>query len=145
MEIFQEYGNDLVLTPDGDLQTADTTILSEQRIIRRLLTTPITVNNPPDYLDFPNYGAGLPQFIGRLNTPDIYSQIVGLITASMYQETTVSQNPPPTIVVSGLPNRIQANITYTNVLTNSQAVINFTIPTPLPNTLYATLGADNAS
>jgi hypothetical protein len=127
MEIYQDFGNDLVVTPTGDLQTADGITLSNQRIIRRLLTTPISVANPPDYLQNPTYGAGLPQFIGRINTTQTYNEIKGLITSQMYQETTVAQTPPPDIQLSGLPNQLIGTITYTYAVTNQQAVINFSI------------------
>lgn len=145
MEIYQDYGNDLIITIGGDLETADSTLLSNQRIIRRLLTTPISVNNPPDYLDHPNYGAGLPQFVGQNETPEIINKITGLILSNMFLEETVSQDPPPTIVITGLPEQINCSITYTNILTNSQAVLTFVVPPPLPNTLYATLTTSNAS
>jgi hypothetical protein len=127
MEIYQDFGNDLVVTPTGDLQTADGITLSNQRIIRRLLTTPITVANPPDYLQNPTYGAGLPQFIGRINNTATYNEIKGLITSQMFQEETVAQTPPPEIELSGLPNQLNGKITYTYAATNQQVVINFTV------------------
>lgn len=127
MEIYHDFGNDLVITANGDLQTADGIELSNQRIIRRLLTTPITVSNPPDYLQRPTYGAGLPQFIGQLNTPQIYNQIKSLIISQMYEEKTVSQTPPPDVQISGLPNYLSATITYNYAATNQQVVIAFTV------------------
>ena len=126
MEIYQDYGNDLVVTATGDLQTADGITLSNQRIVRRLLTTPIAVANPPDYLQQPAYGAGLPQFIGQINTDQTYNKIKALITAQMYEEQTVSKIPPPTIELTGLPNKLTGTITYNYASTNQQVVINFT-------------------
>jgi hypothetical protein len=52
-------GNDLTASNTGDLQPVDTTVRGQQRVLRRLLT------NPGDYIFHPNYGAGLPQWIGR--------------------------------------------------------------------------------
>lgn len=127
MEIYQDYGNDLVVTPTGDLQTVDGIPLSNQRIIRRLITSPVAVTNPPDYLQQPTYGAGLPQFIGQLNTPTIYDKIKSLITSQMYQEETVAQTPPPDIQLTGLPNRLIGTITYIYAATNQQVVLNFTV------------------
>jgi hypothetical protein len=126
MEIYHEFGNDLVITPNGDLQTVDGIELSNQRIIRRLLTTPIAVANPPDYLQQPTYGAGLPQFIGQLDTPQIYNEIRALIISQMYLEETVSQTPPPDVQLTGLPNYLSGTITYTYAATNQQVVISFT-------------------
>jgi hypothetical protein len=127
MEVYQEFGNDLVITLNGDLQTVDGIELSNQRIIRRLFTTPIAVANPPDYLQQPTYGAGLPQFIGRLNTPQTYNEIKGLIISQMYLEETVAQTPPPDIELQGLPNALVGTITYIYAPTNQQAVINFSL------------------
>lgn len=126
MEIYQDFGNDLVITPNGDLQSVDGISLSNQRIVRRLLTVPITVANPPDYLQQPTYGAGLPQFIGQLDTSQIYNKIKGLIIAQMLEEETVAQTPPPDVQLSGLPNVLIGTITYTYAATNQQVVINFT-------------------
>lgn len=126
-EIYQDYGNDVVLTAAGDLLTADGATLSNQRIIRRLLTTPISVANPPDYLANPTYGAGLPQFIGRNNSPALYDEIKRLIISQTLLEQTVAQNPLPTVVLTsqdqnGLIQQLSAAITYTNLLTNQQIV-----------------------
>lgn len=125
MEIYHEYGNDLVITPNGDLQSVSGIELSNQRIIRRLLTAPIEVANPPDYLQQPTYGAGLPSFIGRLNTPPVYNEIKALIIAQMYLEPTVAQTPPPDVQLEGLPNVLNGTITYTYAATNQQVVISF--------------------
>lgn len=128
-DVSQDYGNDLIVDPaTGDLQLSSGVLLSEQRIIRRLLTAPITVANPADYLQEPLYGAGLGQFIGKLDTDDIKNQIKGLITSQMYLEDSVAQFPAPVIDIQGLPNQINCTITYTNILTNSQAVISFSLP-----------------
>jgi hypothetical protein len=128
MDVFQEYGNDLVVTLQGDLQTVDATELSNQRIIRRLLTTPISVAPSPDYIDNPTYGAGLPQFIGQLNSPDNFDKIKRLIISQMLLEQSVSQNPLPDVELSGLPSQLNGTITYTNILTNKQIVATFSIP-----------------
>lgn len=128
-DVAQDYGNDLTVDPNtGDLELSSGILLSEQRIIRRLLTAPITVANPPDFLQEPLYGAGLGQFIGQLETSNILNQITGLITSQMYLEPSVAQSPVPVINIQTLMNQIQCQITYTNILTNSQAVINFTLP-----------------
>jgi hypothetical protein len=127
MEIYHEFGNDVVITVNGDLQTVDGVELSNQRIIRRLLTNPIVIANPPDYLQQPTYGAGLPQFIGRLNTPQTYNEIKALITAQMYLEETVLQTPPPVIELQGLPDSLSGTITYVYAPTNQQTVVSFSL------------------
>lgn len=129
MEIFQEYGNDLVVnTVTGDLISVDGVELTRQRIIRRLLTSPIIVTNPPDYLENPTYGAGVAQFVGDIGTETVINKIKGLITSQMYLEQTVSQNPPPVITITSNQSQLNCVINYKELLTNTQTVINFTIP-----------------
>lgn len=131
-EIYQDYGNDLVLTSAGDLMFADGPTLSNQRIVRRLLTTPITVANPPDYLANPTYGAGLPQFIGKNNSPAIFDEIKRLIVSQMLLEQTVAQTPKPIVVLNSSGNntiqQLTAQITYTYIVTNQQLVVTVSIP-----------------
>ncbi len=122
MDIYQEFGNDLILDNNGNLLLTDGTELSNQRIIRRLLT------NPLNYIDHPTYGAGLPSFIGQPNTPDVMESITSLITSQMFLEESVAQSPEPQITITGLPNEINVAIVYTNLLVNEQIVINFTLP-----------------
>lgn len=121
MEVYQEFGNDLMLSGAGDLIATSGSTLSNQRIIRRLLT------NPGDYIWEPTYGAGLGRYIGQLNTPDTYNQIKAVITSQMYLETSVSQTPPPIITLTGLPNELQGSITYTEVISGQQIVVTFNI------------------
>lgn len=127
MDIYHDYGNDLVVTPTGDLQPVDGITLSNQAITRRLLTIPISVANPPDYLQEPTFGAGTPVFIGELDSEQNYNKIKGLITAQILLEPTVAQTPPPEIELSGLPQGLQGTITYTYAATNEQVVLNFSI------------------
>ena len=47
------WGNDLAFSATGDLATADVPTLTQQRVLRRLLT------NPGDYIWELDYGAGL--------------------------------------------------------------------------------------
>lgn len=122
MEIYQEFGNDVQLTAAGDLRTVVGTQLADQRIIRRLLT------NALDYIWQPTYGAGLPEFIGELDTPAIYEKIKGLITSQMLAESAVSQSPAPVITLTGLPSALSGTITYTEKLTNTQVVVSFSYP-----------------
>jgi hypothetical protein len=127
MDIYHDYGNDLIITPTGDLQATSGITLSNQNIVRRLLTIPIVIANPPDYLQEPTYGAGLPSFVGKLNTDPVYQEIKALIISQMYLEPTVAQTPPPDVQLSGLPNNLIGTLTYTYAETNQQVVVNFAI------------------
>lgn len=123
MEVYHEFGSDLELTPQGDLKTADGAELTNQRIVRRLLT------NAPDYIWIPGYGAGIPKYIGQLNDPTIFKTIKGAITSQMYLEDAVSQSPPPDIQFQVEPNFLECTITYMHKFVNKQVVVSFTVPT----------------
>jgi len=59
-DLYQFFGSDLNLSATGDLLGVSSATRTQQRILRRLLT------NPGEYLWHPDYGAGLPQFVGSV-------------------------------------------------------------------------------
>lgn len=117
-DLFHVFGNDLNVSANGDLLTADTVNLSQQRVIRRLLT------NAGDYIWQPTYGAGLPQKVGD---PFDVSTINAIITGQMYLEDTVVQTPPPVINVSSFPNGMFVDISYTEADSGAPAVLSFPV------------------
>ena len=58
-DISHQFSADLSLSPTGDLATITAPQLTQQRVLRRLLT------NPGDYIWHPSYGAGLAAFVGQ--------------------------------------------------------------------------------
>ena len=102
-EVFHYFSGDLSLSATGDLLLADGTEESKQRVLRRLLT------NPEDYLWQPDYGAGLPTYIGAVLDE---AELGALIRAQMYLEQDVAQDPPPDIALRPIANGIAAQITY---------------------------------
>jgi hypothetical protein len=97
------FSGDLGLGATGGLQAADGALMSRQRILRRLLT------NPGDYIWEPEYGAGLPRFIGqKLDLP----AITALIRSQMYLESGVQQQPEPQIEVTPILNGLFVRIIY---------------------------------
>lgn len=54
-----DWGGDLELSATGGVELVSGSLLTRQRLIRRLLTV------PGDYIWEPTYGAGLPSYIGR--------------------------------------------------------------------------------
>ncbi len=82
------WGNDLTLSPTGDLATADTPNVTQQRVLRRLLT------NPGDYIWSLDYGAGLANYVG---TPGATSAISSAIRGQIFKESAVAQTPAPVI------------------------------------------------
>jgi hypothetical protein len=114
-DLSQWYGDDLAASPTGDLAPIAGTVRGQQRVLRRLLTNPAqrdangTVVAPGDYLWHPDYGAGLPQWIGR--TLDI-PKITALIKGQMRLEDCVAQTPEPVITVAPIDAGMTVDIQY---------------------------------
>ena len=101
-DLSQYFGTDLTLSATGDLLLADGVEESKQRVIRRLMT------NPLGYLWQPDYGAGLPSYVGAvLNTPEL----TALIQSQMYLEQSVQ--PTPQVTLQTIPNGVFAQVDYT--------------------------------
>ena len=81
-------GGDLSWGSTGDLALVDGSALTEQRVLRRLLT------NPGDYIWQLNYGAGLGQYVGQVGAP---AAIAGVSRAQMLIEPAVAATPAPTV------------------------------------------------
>ena len=117
-DVAHQYGNDLVVSANGDLLTADSVNLSQQFVLRRLLT------NAGDYIWQPTYGAGLPQKIGD---PFDVSTINAIVTGQMYLEASVVRDPPPTIEVDSFPNGMFVDIAYTEADSGLPATLSFPV------------------
>lgn len=97
------WGQDLQLSPTGDLARVSGADRSQQRVLRRLLT------NPTEYLWHPLYGGGLPRQVG-LNV-DI-AKATALIRGQMLLEASVSRVPAPTVSVSVIDGGLAAQVQY---------------------------------
>lgn len=116
-DIFQYWGNDLSAAANGDLLPASAIDRSNQRVLRRLLT------NPGDYIWHPDYGAGLPQFVGTNASAD---EIVAVIRGQMLMEDSVAVTPAPVISLKQSGDTFTAQITYTEASTGQPATL--TVP-----------------
>lgn len=122
MDIYSDFGIDLVNTSTGDFDTVNGQLETQQRIIRRLLTT------PGSYKEHPEYGAGLGAYIGQLMSPSVIDKIKGVIRAQLYLEDAVSKGTPPVITVYQNPsvlNNLQIGITYYEANTNQEYYLTF--------------------
>lgn len=115
-EVFHYYGSDLSLSATGDLLLADAVEGSKQRVIRRLLTC------RHDYIWQPDYGAGLPGYIGAVLDE---AELSALIRAQMYQEGSVGHDPEPAITLRAIPNGVAAQIRYD--VGDQPASLNFSV------------------
>lgn len=115
------WGNDLSVSPSGDLQLVSGLQRSQQRILRRLLTP------KNGYIGQPTYGGGLPQFIGTTTDP---AEIAAVTQSQMLLEDSVAQTPAPVVTVlqspGGNPNAIAESIDYTDTPSNAPTVLAFT-------------------
>lgn len=117
-DCFQLWGNDLTLSPTGDLATATIVDRSQQRVLRRLCT------NRGDYISHLEYGGGLPQRIGTLlDVAKTRAQIRG----QMLLEASVAKAPAPAIAVQAIPNGVAAQINYIVKPGNVPAVLSFSL------------------
>lgn len=115
-DIYHAWGNDLALSPTGDLETATGSLVVQQRVLRRLLTA------LGDYIQHLDYGAGLGQFVGQPTNALI---IRGLVLRQMKKEASVLQTPAPTVdVVPGTGGLVTLTIGYFDNGSAQQQVLN---------------------
>lgn len=127
MDLNHFYEGDLQVSPTGDLQLVDSTVMGQQRVLRRLLTTATDPNNAqstPDYIWHPSYGAGLPKYVGRL--VDI-AKIRALVRSQIFMEAAVSRNPDPVVTVTAIPNGCAVYIHYNDAVSKKPVTLNFNV------------------
>ncbi len=113
------FGGDLNVGPTGDLALSDGSALTEQRVLRRLLT------NVGDYLWQLNYGAGLGQFVGQ---PAAATVISGIVRTQMLLEAAVSRSPAPTVgVTSTVDGTVNLTIQYVDALVGQTNLLSFSL------------------
>lgn len=117
-ELAHSWGGDLSLSGTGDLAATSLVEKSKQRVLRRLLTA------PGEYLAHPDYGAGLPSYIGTL--VDV-AKIKALIRGQMRLEASVAHTPEPDVEVSAIPNGVSVQIAYTVAPEKIPAVLSFSL------------------
>ena len=115
-DIQQLWGNDLTLTPSGDLATVDGDNLTRERLIRRLMTM---VNG---YFWHPTYGAGVPQRIGDNLDANL---IEGVVASQVRKEGTVATSPAPEITIAPFLNGVSVYIKYWSAITGKQVALTF--------------------
>lgn len=129
MDINHLWGNDIGAGSSGDLATVDGSERNQQRILRRLLTNPQAVNadgsiTPGDYAAHPDYGGGLPQYVG-----DNYdaAKIRARIRGQMLLEACVARSPEPQIDVQQIDQGISCTIQYTDATTGASQTLSFSV------------------
>lgn len=117
-DLYQYFGDDLNPSATGDLQPVVTTTRGQQRILRRLLT------NPGDYIWHPEYGAGLPRYVGSVI--DV-SKMRALIRGQVLLEDSVAKTPEPVINVQAISGGMTVTIQYNDADTNTPQSLSFNV------------------
>lgn len=115
-------GGDLSASAAGDAAAVSGTERGQQRVLRRLLTS------PGEYIFQPDYGAGLPQWVGR--TADLPA-LRALIRSQMLLEACVARSPEPVVDVQPIGNTsgggFSVRITYTDAPSGETVVTSFDV------------------
>lgn len=112
----QVWGSDISLTAAGRIALVDGTAKGEQRVLRRLLT------NPGAYIWHPDYGAGLPRYVGQ-NLH--FNELEAVIRQQLRLESVVARVPVPVIKLRRIVNGVFVAIMYVDAVTNTQANLSF--------------------
>lgn len=126
-DLFHFWGNDLSATGTGDLTPVNGTQRGQQRVLRRLMTNPATATTPGDYIFEPEYGAGLPAFLGQ---PIDKQKVIAAILAQMLLEDSVAPTPAPVISIAQIGSdntAFSVVIAYNDAATGKQVTLSFTV------------------
>ena len=104
-DVYLEWNNDLVLTPNGDVQTATGWDEIRQRIVRRLITNsartlPDGSTTAPDYVFHPGYGEGLGALVGQNPDSQFAAAVTARINAAVLVDTAVDPGAVPVVSFS---------------------------------------------
>src|SRR3954469_9680632 len=117
-----QWGSDLVLGPTGDVASVSGQLLGQQRVLRRLLTS------PGDYIWQLDYGAGLARFIGQPANP---LQIRAIIRSQIFKEAAVARQPEPVIDVQvapgGAAGTVYVYIRYVDAESSTTQALSFSV------------------
>lgn len=113
------FGGDLALSATGDLGLASDVALTEQRVLRRMLT------NPGDYIWQLPYGGGLASYVG---VAGMSARIAADARAQLKLEARVAQSPTPKISASENPSSgVVLSILYADAVNGQNQIL--TVPT----------------
>src|SRR5471030_1353074 len=96
-DIDHYFGEDIAVTPSGDIAMSSNHDRTVQRVIRRLLTAPTSAAGS-GYAWQPEYGAGLPQKVGQENIDA--GSVRAKVLSQLLIEPTVARIPIPTVSVT---------------------------------------------
>jgi hypothetical protein len=114
-----QFGGDLSVSVTGDISVSDGMALTQERVMRRLLT------NSGDYIWQLRYGAGLGQFVG---VPAASGSIIGITKSQLSLESAVAVSPAPSVTVeSANDGTVTLMLRYTDAPTGQSSVLSFSV------------------
>lgn len=113
------YGDDFGIDARGDLLLADGLDLTNQRIVRRLMTA------LGGYIWHVEYGASVPLRVG--DTLDV-EEVEAVVRSQMYLEEAVARDPEPKISVKPILGGVFVSISYIDALSGRQVSLEFEVP-----------------
>lgn len=117
-DLYHYVGGDLSTSPTGDLMPVSGVERGRQRVLRRLLT------NPGDYIQHPEYGAGLGRKVGEsVNV----GEWTALIRGQILLEECVARNPAPQISLQLIDGGVSVNIAYTDAPSSQPVTLGFDV------------------
>jgi len=118
-DLCHQFGADLTISPTGDIQVISAPLLTQQRLLRRLLT------NQGDYIWHLGYGAGLARFVGqRANA----AGIAAIVRSQIFKESDVARTPEPVIDVLIDPTGIVTlQVRYADASTGETQTLSFSV------------------
>jgi hypothetical protein len=119
-DAYHQWGSDLTLGPTGDFASVSGQLLGQQRVLRRLLTS------PGEYVWQLDYGAGLARFIGQPVNP---LQINAVVRSQIFKEPAVAPQPEPVIDVQIAPGgaTVYVYIRYVDAESRQTQVLSFSV------------------
>lgn len=114
-DLYHQLGADLAVDATGDLLTAEGSMMTQQRILRRLLTP------AESYLWHLDYGGSLPSFVGN---PANAKRIEAVIRTQMLLEDGVAKVPVPSVTVAVQPDGVViATLHYADAQTGETIIL----------------------
>lgn len=114
-DLYHQIGVDLAVDATGDLLTAEGAEMTQQRILRRLLTP------ARSYLWQLDYGGALPSFVG---SPANAQRLGAIIRAQVLQEDGVAKVPVPSVNVTvQVTGTVTASISYADAKTGETMIL----------------------
>ena len=117
------YSGDVASSSTGDLNTSTSVVKTQQRIVRRVLTNPVTKEAPADYIWNPEYGCGAARYVGE--TQNKLEELRRLIASQIILEKNVANIPIPTVVLTSNNEVLYIRITYVDISTGELQTLSF--------------------